>query len=198
MISCITGKVQASKKQSISLMIGPIGVELWVPNGLVFQIGEEKTFFVSMHWNQEQGPSLYGFGSELEKAVFILVTSCSGIGPKIALAVLADLGAHAFLAAAQTGDERALSKVNGIGLKKAEQMIVQLKHKIGPLLEMETLDDVPRLSQWHTVVQALESLNYSRNEIHHAMNYLKKKPDVADNSFNQLLRQALSFLSKQS
>ena len=64
----------------------------------------------------------------------MLVIGCSGIGPKIALAVLAHLGAQGFVEVVSCGDERALSKVNGIGPKKAEQIIVQLKHKVSKLI----------------------------------------------------------------
>ncbi len=197
MVSYVTGTVKSAAKQRVTLAVGPVGLELGVPDGSLFQIGQAATVHLYMHWNQEQGPSLFGFTSSLEKEVFLLIISCSGIGPKIALAVLADLGAQGFLEAIQMGDERMLSKVSGIGLKKAEQMIVQLKHKIEPLIASGAMQGgSQRVMHWHTVSKALESLNYSRTEITQAMSHLKSTKAQVDISFDQLLRQALSFLSK--
>jgi len=92
-----------------------------------------------------------------------------------------------------------LSKVNGIGKKKAEQIAVQLKHKVTALLETGTviMGDEQLVSHVHDVMQALQSLNYSRPEITRAMDYLKKNSTIKNASFDHLLRQALSYLSKQ-
>jgi Holliday junction DNA helicase RuvA len=113
--------------------------------------------------------------------------------------VLADLGAHNFLQAIQTGDDKMLSKVSGIGAKKAEQIVVQLKHKVGQLIKSGIdLSGAEHVSEWHTVTQALESLNYSRGEVNNAMHYLQKNYGQANCSFDQLLRHALSYLTKQA
>ena len=57
-----------------------------------------------LHWNQEQGPSIFGFASDIEREVFLLIISCSGIGPKIGLAVLAQIGSQSFIRAVQQED----------------------------------------------------------------------------------------------
>ncbi len=196
-MSFITGTVKNIKKQSISLTAGPIGFEIMVPNGSQFKMNEQNTVYLSMHWNADQGPSFYGFKTELEKRVFILITSCSGIGPRIGLAVLADLGAERFLGAIQTGNEKALSNVSGIGAKKAEQMIVHLRHKVAELIASGvSLRGAQSIAHWHTVSEALLALNYTRTEINRAISYLRESAE--QKSFDQLMRQALSFLSKQS
>ncbi len=111
--------------------------------------------------------------------------------------MLNELGPQGFLDAIQMSNERALSKVSGIGIKKAEQMIVQLKHKVGQLIKSGIeISDAGHLAQWHMVTEALESLNYSRVEINQAMHHLKKEDMSGKQSFDYLLRQALSFLSK--
>ena len=152
-----------------------------------------------MHWNQENGPTLYGFNTSLEKTVFLLITSCSGIGPKIAMALLAQLGAAPFLEAVQTANESALSAVSGIGAKKAEQIIVHLKHKVAKLVESGiNLGATPLLEERHYIGQVLKSLNYSRQEISAALNYLNDQHPTSTLAFDQLMRQALAFLSKRT
>ncbi len=199
MINYLTGSIKEIDGTYVILDIGTIGLAVSVPNAQSFKPGTKVTFYAYLHWNAEQGPSLYGFSSQLEKAVFVLVTSCSGIGPKIALAVLADLGASGFLQAVGMGNDQMLSKVSGIGTKKAEQIIVQLKHKVAKLIESGIdLGNAQELTHWHEVAQVLESLNYSRMEVNRAMSHLKKLPEQSNGSFDQLLRKALSFLSRQA
>lgn len=197
MIYTISGTIAKHTKQGVVLVAHGFGIELLVSNVSLFQIGNFCEIFVYMHWNQEQGPSLYGFNSDFEKSVFILAISCSGIGPKVGLAILQDLGAHSFIQAIQANDVRALSKVSGIGGKKAEHIIVQLKHKIDQLVIDWGVVSDPDHEKWQTVVQALEALHYSRGEINVALQKLKNNAHPATSvSFDQLLRSALSFLSK--
>lgn len=199
MIGMLNGKVVAVHKQSVLLMSGSIGFEIAVPNPTMVQIGQDLSLHTYLQWSADQGPSLYGFASHAEKSVFLIIISCSGIGPKIGLAVLADLGVGGFLEAIHSGNDKMLSKVSGIGPKKAEQMIVQLKHKVGQLEDLGVMAEPnSALSQWSTVAQALESLNYSRTEISRAMHHIKSSPATTQPTFDVLMRQALSFLSKQA
>ncbi len=199
MIGMLTGKVASVHKQSILVVAGPFGLEVAVPNVSAVQIGQEISLYTYLQWSAEQGPSLYGFSSSAEKAVFMTVIDCSGIGPKIGLAVLADLGVSGFLEAIHTGNDKMLSKVSGIGPKKAEQMIVQLKHKVAQLADLGVVAEANSAgAQFSTVAQALESLNYSRTEIARAMHHIKAASHTTQPSFDLLMRQALSFLSKQA
>lgn len=199
MVHSLTGTVTAHTDSALVLSVGPLALQLQVPHPSAFQVGSSCSVQVYMHWNQEQGPSLFGFSDELEKAVFLLVISCSGLGPKIGLAVLRDLGSRRFLEVIQAGDDRALSKVSGIGPKKAEQMIVQLKHKVAKLLDSGIkIAGAEHAEQWHNITQVLESLNYSRTEIASALKHVRESDGAAGTSFDQLMRQALSFLAKRS
>ena len=197
MINTITGIVTTAHDQSITLQVGPVSLSFMVPDAAQFQVQQSQLIHIYMHWNSEQGPSLYGFSSELDKSIFLVIISCSGIGPKIGLAVLGSIGAQSFLEAVHTGNDRALSKVSGIGAKKAEQMIVQLKHKVAQLLSSGMVMDASKaLTNWHTLSQALEALSYSRHEISQAIQFLREQ-NRPDQTFDQLLRQALSFLAKK-
>jgi len=198
MFSYLSGTITHGAERTISLDVRGVGFQLQVPDSTAFPLNKITHVFTHMVWNQDQGPSLFGFVTELEKTVFILIISCSGIGPKIGLSLLADLGAQGFLESIQMGDDKRLSKVSGIGAKKAEQIIVHLKHKVARLIESGVdLGDAHHVVELQTVAQALESLNYSRNEINNAMHYIQKNYDQTRGSFDMLLRQALSYLTKQ-
>jgi len=202
MIRCISGTVTAISDHDITIDIGTLSFALHVPNPTQFQLQHAVALQVHMHWNQEQGPTLYGFMHELERTIFLLITSCSGLGPKIALAVLGQLGPERFIQAIQTGNEKALSHVSGIGGKKAEQMIAQLRHKVAKLvksgLPLENNTGTAQLTQWDDVAEALVSLNYTRTEIASTMKYLGDTYAGTSLPFDQLMRQALSFLSKKT
>ncbi len=199
MIHMVQGTIQETGEGYIALESGIITLLIQVPQSAGFVLGQNIRLQTHLHWNQEQGPSLFGFATALDRSIFQLIISCSGLGPKIALAILADLGGKSFLEAVHTGNEDALTKVSGIGAKKAEQMIVQLKHKVAKLLDSGVeLGQTDTLGQWQTVSQVLQSLNYSRGEISAAIKHLNEQPATMQLSFDQLMRHALSFLAKKA
>ncbi len=198
MITSISGTVKEVNENQLTIEVNGIGYGIQVPQA-AFGVGQKIDLLVQMHWNQENGPSLFGFSTSLEKSVFLMITSCSGLGPKLAMAVLAQLGAAPFLEAVQAGNTDALSDVSGIGEKKAEQIIVQLKHKVAKLLESGAhLGASATLEKRHEISQVLKSLNYSRPEISAAMNYLNDKYPDSSVAFDQLVRHALAFLAKRA
>lgn len=197
MISAITGIIKSASQNHIALDIGSFECTLQISNGLAYSIGTSITLHVYAHWNSDNGPSFYGFANTLDRSVFTLLISCNGIGPKIGLAALDTLGAHAILEAIQLGTTRTLSSITGVGTKKAEFLIMHLKDKIAPLLSsIATKPEAKILEQWQTVSLTLESLNYSRTEITVAMDHLKTAYQQQELSFDQLLRKALTFLAK--
>ena len=199
MLVHITGKISSIATSSIGVDVHGIGFELQIAHASQFYKDQLVTLPVYFHWNQEQGPTIFGFTSELEKTVFLLVISCSGIGPKMGLAILSHLAPAVFLKAIQENDEKTVSSVSGIGPKKAEQIIVQLRHKVGKLIESGAVTDTQTdgtLEQWRNVTQVLQSLNYSRSEIDGAIAHMRKE-STAGMNFDGLIRQALSFLAKR-
>lgn len=198
MIYHIKGTIVATNNQLI--IVQPhgagIGFGIFVPSQEPYSIGSEIALFTYMHWNQESGPLLYGFKEELERKLFLLIISCSGIGPKIALATLEAMNPALFIEAIAQENIQALSKIPGIGKKKAEQIIVYLKHKIEDLIQNDTqLQQTGSIQHWQQITEVLTSLNYSRQETNQAIHYLKQN-DLPDASFDMLLRKALSFLTK--
>lgn len=195
MIEFLKGIVTTIDKQSIVLETGIVGISLYVPDGYAFEKGTPATIITYMHWSAEQGPSLYGFSTQLERTVFAFIISCNGVGPKLGLAILGTLGAPTFVSAVHQADFATLAKVSGVGVKKAENIVVQLKHKIEPLLTQ--LDDIHATnSSWHELSQVLTTLNYSKPEVQAAMNYVRTQSST-DQAFDILLRKALAYLTKQ-
>lgn len=211
MIDRVRGIVRHEGAQAISLSIGAIDCVLQVPDSARFPETIETVVYVRMYWNQENGPSFYGFVSAIERQMFALLTNCSGVGPKVGLAALAELGVEGLVAAVQSENGRAISRVNGIGPKRAEQLIIQLRDKVTALVASGSLlmgingsqdglgsqAQAQAQSNLQTLREALESLNYSRIEITRAIDYVRKKEPLAP-TFDQLMRQALSYLAQQS
>ena len=197
MISLLKGVIENIGSKSITLMVSGLGLEVFVPFPSQFEKGKEATIFITLNWNQDHGPSLYGFATQTEKKLFELVVSCSGIGPKIALSVLRDLTPDQCIEAIEKEDASIFNKVSGIGKKKAEHMIVVLKHKMSPELEVVADSEISSFTKsWKDVSSALSSLNYMSSEIQAARAYVQKQ-NLERDSFDVLMRCALSFLSKK-
>jgi Holliday junction DNA helicase RuvA len=203
MFAFIKGRIIAASGSVVTIedKTGCIGYAVQVAQPHLFAQGTEVIVYTYLHWNQEQGPTLFGFLGELEKSVFLLIIGCSGIGPKIGLAVLAELAPVQFLQAVQEGNIKALSAVSGIGPKKAEQIILYLKDKVSKLITTHAIsgseDQSDVLAQWNNISQVLQSLNYSKGEIEAAMRHVGKECAGKNLPFEELLRKALSFLSKK-
>ncbi len=202
MISFLQGRIATCNDSSIVLNVAGIGFSIAVAHPELFKKDTDISVIIHMQWNQEQGPSLYGFLHEQEKIIFLMILDCSGFGPKIALLILKKISPINFLKAIQLADLKAFSGISGIGPKKAEQLVVQLKHKVKDLLEAGIFEssaastDQIALEQWKDISQALQSLNYSRQEIDRALQHIANH-DSFTLSFDILLRKALTFLAKK-
>jgi holliday junction DNA helicase RuvA len=196
MIGMLFGKIESVSGKSIILMVNGIGFSLSVPNVQKMEKEKETTFFTYLHWNQEKGPSLFGFQSELEKTVFLMVIECPKIGPSIALNILSSMSAEQFLEVVTSQNEAALNAINGIGAKTAEQIVMHLKRKAAKLVSSGEVATGGGFVQWQQINDVLVSLNYSKQEITKALNYLAEAHQGQEVSLDQLIRASLSFLSQ--
>ena len=199
MFDLLSGTIASVKEKSITLLVGGIGFSLNVPNARTLTIDTTSQFYVYFHWNQENGPSMYGFTTELERKVFLLIIDCPKIGPTIALNILSQLSAPQFLEIVTTNNEAGLSSVNGIGAKKAEQIIVELKHKVQKLLNNGELkiEQQQNFVQWQQLSEVLASLNYTKQEVGKVTQHLAEKYAGQNYPLDQLIRAALAFLSSK-
>lgn len=131
MIGRLRGILVSKHAPWIMLEVGGVGYELEVPMSTYYDLpaaGEALTLFT--HYAvREDAVALYGFASEAERRLFRDVQKVSGIGAKIALAVLSGSNVNEFARMLQAGDITALTKIPGIGKKTAERMIVELRER---------------------------------------------------------------------
>lgn len=197
MIDHIIGQIETADKHFLVVTVANLGFTLQVPNPLAFQVGKTCTIPTYLHWHPENGPALYGFSSSVERKLFLLIINCSGIGPKIALALLGELTPSKFVKAISASDMGALSSVSGVGPKKAEQIVVQLRDKISSLADEGFEGATEDVARWKDVADALNSLNYSKPEVTRTLHHLNEQFAAKKTSFDELLRHALSYLAKR-
>ncbi|MEX0939761.1 MAG: Holliday junction branch migration protein RuvA [Candidatus Babeliales bacterium] len=197
MIARLDGTIKEILDQSLVLATGSICFEIYVPYTHRFTKNTDTQLYIYVHWNQEQGPTLFGFDKSEEKTIFQTIIGCSGVGPKLALTILEHMDTSSFLQCISEQNSNALSTIPGIGKKKAEQLILYLKDKVAKLIEKGMLHSSSNLSELQQISEVLASLNYSRPEINAALEYVRST-DQPTVSFDLLLRKALSFLSKRS
>lgn len=198
MIDFLEGEIVAVASHQVTILVNGVGWALAVPQSDIFGVRDRVRLSTHLHWNADQGPSLYGFLRERDRAVFRLLIECQGVGPKLALTVLRQMPAATFIAAIMQGDIKTLSGISGIGARKAETLVVNLKNRAATLVD-EGFDMgaegqcAKNLSQ---VRHALESLSYDRVEVHTALEHLKALEGIEQDQVPILLKKALSFLAK--
>jgi len=175
MIAKLKGRLEAKGKDHAIIDVGGIGFKVYVPVSLLDSwegLGYEVELFTHLHVRENE-LSLYGCGSQEELAVFELLLSVSGVGPKVALAVLSVLPADSLHTVIAQENAEALARVPGIGPKTAKKLIFDLKDKIGVGV---TLTAAPVLTDADAeVIAALTTLGYSVVEAQAALQSLPKE-----------------------
>ena len=147
---------------------------------------------------REDSLTLYGFDSPEARALFLTVQTVSGVGPRLALAILATLEPDSLIRALGTEDVKALTRVPGVGKRTAERMVLELKDKVGPVPGPGGAPaagvSVPA-SAASEVAQALEGLGFSAAEAEKTAGaVLEADPDLGP---AEALRSALRSLGKR-
>jgi Holliday junction DNA helicase RuvA len=197
MIAFVRGEVAALTLTSAVIEVGGVGLELMcTPNTIAtLRTGQTATLPTSMVV-REDSLTLFGFADEDEKQVFELVQTASGVGPKLAQAMLAVLTPDAVRRAVAGDDVRTLTTVPGIGQKGAQRIILELKDRIGLPVAVSG-GGVPMPAEpWRGQVrQGLVGLGWSARDADTAVDAVADQaahePDVA-----ALLRAALRTLSR--
>jgi holliday junction DNA helicase RuvA len=139
---------------------------------------------------KEDGWSLYGFDSAVERQVFRHLLTASGFGPKLAIALLSSLGPERTVRSIQSRDLSALSSVSGIGRKKAERLVLELQDRFS---DMVVDFKAPRLEGSEEAVRALMGLGYGLAAADDAVRAALAAGASAETS--QLIRRALQQLA---
>jgi Holliday junction DNA helicase RuvA len=197
MIERLQGVIVATEEKTITLIVGGIGFGIAVANPKKYVLDETASLLIYFHWNQERGPGLYGFATELERKLFLLLIEVQKIGPSLAIQILSQASPEQLIPFIQAEQVKSLSSLHGIGVKKAEQIIHDLKSKIGTLateLQKTNPQSQPTQGSAH-LFDVLTSLGYSKIEISSALSFVHGQND-GSSSFDQILRTALQHLSK--
>jgi Holliday junction DNA helicase RuvA len=191
MIGRITGTLIEKHPPQVVVDAHGVGYEIDVPMSTFYNlpaIGER----VALHTHlvvREDAQLLYGFGSEAERVSFRQLIKITGVGAKMALAVLSGLNANELAQAVAMQDTGRLTKIPGVGKKTAERLLLELKGKLADALPGAALGSVTETSS--DVLNALLALGYNEREANHAVRQLAAGTGVADG-----IRQALKVLSK--
>ena len=200
MIAFVQGRVASVALDSAVVDVGGVGLQvLCTPATLAtLRNGEHARLPTSMVV-REDSLTLFGFADDDERALFELLQTASGVGPKLAQAMLAVHGPDELRMAVASDDLVALTKVPGIGRKGAQRIVLELKDRIGPPGASVTTDRTPATGdtqQWRDQVhQALLGLGWSARDAESAVSAVADQagasPDVS-----ALLRAALRTLAK--
>jgi holliday junction DNA helicase RuvA len=198
MIASVRGKVAAVSLSTAVVEVGGIGIELLcTPNTLAtLRTGEEAHLPTSLVV-REDSLTLFGFTDTDERTLFELLQTASGVGPKLAQAMLAVLSPDGIRLAIAGEDAKTLTKVPGIGQKGAQRIILELKDRVGtPSGTAAAPVAVAAAAPWRDqVAEALVGLGYSAKDADKAVTTIE--PEAGDQAnISLLLRAALRTLSK--
>ncbi len=196
MIAFVRGEVAALSLDSAVVDVGGLGHHVLCTPGTIagLRLGQQVRLATSLVV-REDSLTLYGFADTDERDMFVLVQTASGVGPKVAQAMLAVLPPERLRRAIADGDLAALTSVPGIGKKGAERIVVELRDRVGPAVAESAVAGAGGTAWRGQVLDALQGLGWSTRDAEKAVESVAgsagESPDVA-----QLLRLALRTLSK--
>lgn len=188
MIAELTGAVAKKGSGFLVITVGGVGFKVAV----LGETAEQAHISDDIHLKtylavKENSLELYGFSNEDTRSFFELLLTVSGIGPKSALSILNIASVKTLQAAIASGDPSHLTKTTGIGTKKAEKIIIELRDKI------DVLDsEIGAHKEAGDVIDALQALGYSRRQAQEAF---KKVPQIIS-SPEAKIKEILKLLGK--
>jgi holliday junction DNA helicase RuvA len=216
MIAFLRGRVLDKHPNRIIVDVSGVGYDVSVPLSTFYTIGDvgsEITVHVHTHVREDQ-LALFGFATPLELTVFDRLIAVSGIGPKLALAVLSGIEPRELIAAIHRGDHARLTRIPGVGKKTAERIVIELRDRLPKTIESaaagEPVSPADDLRQ--DLVSALTNLGYHAQAIDKVLEKLlgaaafdprtqgvahaKGVPPSPEPRFEDVLRAALKELSR--
>ncbi|WP_439947708.1 Holliday junction branch migration protein RuvA [Streptomyces sp. BBFR109] len=199
MIAFVSGAVAALAPDTAVIEVGGVGMAVQcTPNTLsTLRIGQPAKLHTSLVV-REDSLTLYGFADEDERQVFELLQTASGVGPRLAQAMLAVHTPDALRRAVATGDEKALTAVPGIGKKGAQKLLLELKDRLGAPVGAPAVG-APVTQGWRDQLHAaLIGLGYATREADEAVAAVTPQAEAAGGApqVGQLLKAALQTLNR--
>jgi Holliday junction DNA helicase RuvA len=192
MIGRIAGQLLARNPPEILVDVGGVGYELDVPMSTFYDLPAlgERVVLLTHQVVREDANLLYGFLTAAERSAFRELIRISGVGPRMALAVLSGLSVADLTSAVALQESGRLIKVPGIGKKTADRLLLELKGKLGP--ELAGAQAQSAIADHSAdILRALVSLGYSEKEAS-----LAARQVPADASVSDGIKQALKLLAR--
>jgi len=200
MIAYLRGHVLDKQPNKVVIDVSGVGYELHVPLSTFYEIGEAGTdvaLRVYLHV-REDALQLYGFLTDLERQLFERLIGISGIGPKLAIAVLSGMDTRELIVAVQRADVARLTRIPGVGKKTAERIVLELKDRLAQIGTPVDAGPAPAAAAGDRLradlVSALENLGYHRQQAERAIDSVVKSHPEA--TFEDAVRAALRELMR--
>ena len=203
MISFIKGKLYSIEEGSCIIENNGIGYELFCSKRDIEYLSRKNIDSIQMYTiliHREDIMELYGFLQKLDLSIFKLLLLVRGIGPKQAIKILSEAKSEDIISSIYNEDSKFLKEISGIGKKKAEQIILELKERIkkryNEMIEKGNIPEYPR-EKYFEVEIALESLGFTKREIKKALEGIDKEY-FKEVSTAELIQKALNSISDNS
>ncbi|WP_327405406.1 Holliday junction branch migration protein RuvA [Streptomyces sp. NBC_01288] len=200
MIAFVSGTVAALAPDAAVVEIGGVGMAVQcTPNTLsTLRLGKPAKLATSLVV-REDSLTLYGFVDDDERQIFELLQTATGVGPRLAQAMLAVHTPDALRRAVAAGDEKALMAVPGIGKKGAQKLLLEFKDRLGAPVGSAPAIGAPVTSGWRDQLHAaLIGLGYATREADEAVAAVAPQAEAAEGApqVGQLLKAALQTLNR--
>lgn len=200
MIASLTGRLAFKAPTSVILDVQGVGYEVFIPLSTYYglpDLNELTSLAVHTHL-REDAIQLYGFLTAPEKEAFVLLTSVSGIGPKLGLSVLSTLSVPDLTSAVQAGDVEKIATVPGVGKKSAGRIALELKDKVLrlPSASVQAVDtSTARNDIQEDALSALVNLGYRPAEVKEVLKRVGRESQPSP-ALKDMIREALKELAK--
>jgi holliday junction DNA helicase RuvA len=200
MIAFLRGRVHSKQPNRVTVDVQGVGYDVHVPLSTFYDLGDEGdevSLRTYLHV-REDVMQLYGFLTELERQVFERLIGISGIGPKLAIAVLSGIDTRDLVSAVQRGDVARLTGIPGIGKKTAERIVLELRDRLMQLVAPAATGAAAVVSAADRfradLLSALQNLGYHRQQAEKAVD--AAVTSAPESTFEQALRGALRELMR--
>jgi len=200
MIAYLNGSLFEKTTQSVIIDANGIGYEVFVPLSTFYKLPEkDKRVSLEIYTHvKEDALTLFGFHTRLEKTLFLILISVTGIGPKLSLNILSGIGPQDLIEAIARGDAIRLQAIPGVGKKTAERIALELKDRALKILgHQEVLPSPAPEGEGRVMVDdtmsALLNLGYSAKSANMAI--VKAQTVIKELSLEGLIREALRILA---
>ena len=198
MIGRICGKLVEAGFNELLVDVNGVGYLIFIPMSTYDTLppeGKEVTLMTYLHV-KEDTLDLYGFATKEEKALFLLLRTVSGIGPKVAMNILSSMSVGTFCDAVARGDIKMLTTLKGLGKKSAERLVLELKNKVSDVsasaasASVSVSDEVAQSIKEATL--ALVQLGFKYEDAARSVHAVAKELPDSECSSENLIKQAMS------